>query len=309
MSEPEEGVSQDGMPTIERLPFGSDVAQVAEIVERDGGLILTGVLTPEEVDAVNRELEPAIQRYGGSGLAEVFAEVLESGDGEDTGYEGARTRHLQHCVKHSKTYREKVVASDTLAGYVEAVVPGTFGRYSLWVSVLIDALPGETVQDLHRDAALLLRPFIGHGNDNQLPNVFCNALLALTDSTEEMGATRLIPRSGHWSDLSAPGSQDQTIPVEMQAGEMFFYDGKTLHSGGANTTDHTRRLLATSFTLPYVMGEEAWPFVISLEEARTYPERVQELLGFRSITAMGEKPGFFWRADTKPLEEHLDLDS
>ena len=57
------------------------------------------------------------------------------------------------------------------------------------------------------------------------------------------------------------------------------------------------------------MGEEAWPFVISLEEARTYPERVQELLGFRSITAMGEKPGFFWRADTKPLEEHLDLDS
>ena len=183
MSEPEEGVSQDGMPTIERLPFGSDVAQVAEIVERDGGLILTGVLTPEEVDAVNRELEPAIQRYGGSGLAEVFAEVLESGDGEDTGYEGARTRHLQHCVKHSKTYREKVVASDTLAGYVEAVVPGTFGRYSLWVSVLIDALPGETVQDLHRDAALLLRPFIGHGNDNQLPNVFCNALLALTDST------------------------------------------------------------------------------------------------------------------------------
>ena len=90
---------------------------------------------------------------------------------------------------------------------------------------------------------------------------------------------------------------------------MFFYDGKTLHSGGANTTDHTRRLLATSFTLPYVMGEEAWPFVISLEEARTYPERVQELLGFRSITAMGEKPGFFWRADTKPLEEHLDLDS
>ena len=310
MSERHKVESKDGTPTIERVPFGSEATRVAEIVERDGGVILTDVLTREEVDAVNRELEPSVESHGNTDLAAAFAEVNTSGREEEkkTGYDGARTRHLQHCVKRSKTYREKIVASETLAEYIEAVVPGCFGRYSLWVSVLIDTLPGEIVQDLHRDSFAIVAPFIGHGNDNRLRNVFCNTLLALTDSTEEMGATRVIPRSGHWSDHSDCGSQDQTIPVEMQAGEVFFYNGKTLHSGGANTTDRIRRLLATSFTLPYVMGEEAWPFAISVDEARTYPKRVQEVLGFRSITTTGEKPGFFWRVDTKPLEEHLDLE-
>ena len=310
MSESVKVESQDWTPTIERVSFGSDVAQVAEIVDRDGGVILTDVLTREEVDAVNRELEPSMERHAGSALAEVFAGVTATGrkEKEKTGYEGARTRHLQHCVKRSKTYRDKILASEILGEYVEAVVPGCFGRFSCFASVVIDALPGEIRQNLHRDGFFLFGPYTGHGNDNRLPNVFCNTLLALTDSTEEMGATRVIPRSGHWSDLSGGGSQDQTIPVEMQAGEMFFYNGKTLHSGGANTTDRTRRLLATSFTRPDVMGEEAWPFVISLDEARTYPKRVQELLGFRSITTTGEKPGFLWRVDTKPLEEHLDLE-
>ena len=303
--------SREWKPTIERIPFGSDVAQVAEIVNRDGGVILTDVLTREEVDAVNRELEPFVERYGGSALAEVFAGVNVAGrkKKEKTGYEGARTRHLQHCVKRSKTYRDKIVASEVLAEYIDVVVPGCFGRHSCFTSVLIEALPGEIVQDLHRDGFQIFWRYIGHGNDNRLPNVFCNTLLALTESTEEMGATRVIPRSGHWSDLSDRGSQDQTIPLEMQAGEMFFYNGKTLHSGGANTTDRIRRLLSTSFTPPNVMGEEAWPFAISVDEARTYPKRVQELLGFRSITAAGEKPGFLWRVDTKPLEEHLDLES
>ena len=39
---------------FERIPFGSDPALIGKIVARDGGLILTGVLSKADVDAVNR---------------------------------------------------------------------------------------------------------------------------------------------------------------------------------------------------------------------------------------------------------------
>ena len=170
MSESVKVESQDWTPTIERVSFGSDVAQVAEIVDRDGGVILTDVLTREEVDAVNRELEPSMERHAGSALAEVFAGVSATGrkEKEKTGYEGARTRHLQHCVKRSKTYRDKILASEILGEYVEAVVPGCFGRFSCFTSVVIDALPGEIPQNLHRDGFFLFGPYTGHGNDKPL---------------------------------------------------------------------------------------------------------------------------------------------
>jgi hypothetical protein len=55
------------------------------------------------------------------------------------------------------------------------------------------------------------------------------------------------------------------------------------------------------------MGEEAWPFAIPVEEVRTYPTQVQAHLGFRSPSYRGEEPGFLWRVDARPLEEHLKL--
>ena len=307
MSQSVTGESLKSTPAIERIPFGSDAAQVAEIVNRDGGIILTNVLTREEVDAVNRELEPWVESLASGSMADVLANLHYREKTEHTGYAGSRTSHLQHCVKRSKTYRDKILASEILGKYVDAVVPGCAGRQSCLASVLIDILPGEIRQNLHRDSSTLHSPYIGHGNDGRLPNVFCSTLLALTESTEEMGATRVIPKSGHWDDFANRGSQDQTIPVEMQPGDMFFYDGKTLHGGGANSTDRMRRMLSTAFTLPYVKGEEAWPFAISLDEVRTYPKRVQVMLGFSSISTRGEMPGFYWRVDTMPLEEYLDL--
>ena len=45
---------------FERIPFGSDPALIGQIIARDGGLILTGVLGQEDVAAINRDLDPLI---------------------------------------------------------------------------------------------------------------------------------------------------------------------------------------------------------------------------------------------------------
>lgn len=102
---------------------------------------------------------------------------------------------------------------------------------------------------------------------------------------------------------------DASIHVLLRAGEVFLCTGHAIHGGGANTTeDRARRLIATAWSLPFLVGEEAWPFVFSLDEVRTFSPPVQAYLGFHSITCRGEDPGFLWRVDGKPLEVVLGLD-
>jgi ectoine hydroxylase-related dioxygenase (phytanoyl-CoA dioxygenase family) len=284
---------------VERIAFGSDVAEVARIVARDGGVVLTGALTRDEVEAVNSELDvvmgPLPQGTFGKGEDNFIAELY-----------GRHTKRLQHCVKYSKTYREAFLGDEFLSEYVAAVVPGKAGSHSLFAAQAIEICPGEKVQELHRDGKGFLQT-LGI-NSADAVNVVANTLLALTDVTEEIGATRVIPGSHLWGDFTKSGTQEQTVPATMNAGDMLFYNGKLLHGGGANTTkDRSRRVMSTAFSISFLTSEEAWPFVLSVDEVRAYPRLLQAYLGFHSVAYRGEQPGFLWRADSRPLEDYLGL--
>ena len=73
------------------------------------------------------------------------------------------------------------------------------------------------------------------------PMVMVNFLIALTDFTEENGATRVIPGSNDWDDYEDRGTPEMTIPAEMKAGDVIFFNGKVSHGGGANVTENERR--------------------------------------------------------------------
>ena len=103
---------------------------------------------------------------------------------------------------------------------------------------------------------------------------------AITDFTEENGATRLCPgthRADHSPNLL---EHYDSIPAEMPKGSVLVWVGSLWHGGGANTTGHRRVGIAMNYCAGYVRQQENQQLGIPIETARRFPRRLQELCGF-----------------------------
>ncbi|GAA5108221.1 phytanoyl-CoA dioxygenase family protein [Haloechinothrix salitolerans] len=280
--------------SLRRVPSSAPIAEIMSVFHEDGGVIIEGLLTPEQVERVNREIEPDIQAMqpGSKHENELVAE-----------FHGRNTKRLTNLVTRSKTFATEVIDHDLVNALAEAVFLEESGTHAMTTTQVIEIGPGNAAQMLHRDLENWF-PFVGMGPSG--PEVIINFLIALTDFTDENGATRVIPGSNHWPDFEDRGTPEQTVPAEMSPGDALFFSGKTAHGGGANqTTDFYRRALAFAFNAGYLVGEEAYPFLVDRELAKTLSPRVQRLIGFRSQYPTGS-PGL-WQVDYSELADHLGL--
>ena len=109
------------------------------------------------------------------------------------------------------------------------------------------------------------------------------AIFALTDFTEENGATIIVPGSHKWPGTLPEVRADQTCRAVMRAGSALLYSGKVIHGGGPNSSsDQWRVGLHAGYVLGWLRSEENHQLTTPLELARAFPEHVQKLLGFRS---------------------------
>jgi ectoine hydroxylase-related dioxygenase (phytanoyl-CoA dioxygenase family) len=163
--------------------------------------------------------------------------------------------------------------------------------------------PGEKEQVLHRDLALW--PLFVEGGP-RAPECMVSILLALSDFTEEVGATRMVPGSHRWESFHTVADPASAVPAVMPAGSAFLYLGKTIHGAGANRTANSwRRGLHMSFVLGWLTPEEASPIGVPWEIARKYPERVQRMLGYVSPRHTSVNAPLQWLIDFKDVQLHL----
>jgi len=220
-------------------------------------------------------------------------------------FHGYRTKRLTSVVMLSEVAREEFIGNPITLGYVKELFKDVCDTFWLQSSQAIEIHPDEKAQFLHRD--MKNYPVFRRYGPENAPEVTVNFLLALVDSTEAAGATRLIPGSNHWP-FDERGTPEQTIAGELPAGSALLMSGKTIHGGGANVTqDYKRRVVAISFNPGFLVPEDAYPFVVPLELARTMSPAVQQLIGFRSVHQYGQQGGSLWQVDYEELADYLKL--
>lgn len=280
---------------LQAVPASTPVPEIIDIVRRDGGVILKGFLTADQIERFNAEVEPAMQALAPGSTHE--HELIQA-------FHGSNTKRLTNLVTLSPTFRTEIIDHDLVHGLCDATFLEESGTYWMTTAQVIEIGPGNDAQMLHRDLENWF-PFVGMGPAG--PEVTLNFLIAFTDFTEENGATRVIPGSNHWPDFEDRGTPEATVPALMEAGDALFFSGKTAHGGGANrTADEYRRAVSFAINPGYLTGEEAYPFLVDREVAKSLPERVQRLIGFRSQYPLGS-PGL-WQVDYQELGGYLGLD-
>ncbi|MGN5643440.1 phytanoyl-CoA dioxygenase [Burkholderia multivorans] len=287
--------STSNQQRLREVVSGTPADEVKKIIDADGGVIVKGLFA-KHVDRLNEELDPVVSgwREGvkGNEWMEEFA--------------GRKTKRVTQLIARSKTFREEMIDDATMLSYIDTMMLETSDSYWMNTAQVIQLQPGEKAQMLHRD---LENYPIFRKYGREAPEVMCNCLVALSDYTEDMGATRVIPGSHKWSDFEDRGDPSQTIPAVMEKGDALVYSGKMLHGGGHNASNRPRRALALAFCPGWLVPEEAYPFVIPLEIARTMSPRAQQLTGFRSFHNAKLGGGSLWQIDYLELADFLELNS
>lgn len=283
-------------PKIQRIPPSAGAEPILAALRQDGGVVIKQFLSAEEVDCFNAELD--------DGLANIQPGSKNPDKSIQTFF-GQQTRRMTNLATRSQLFRKKILDNDLIHTICEAVFRKDSGDYWLNTAQVIDIGPGNAAQPLHRDQDQW-HIFKHAGPDAAEATV--NFFFALSRFTAENGATRILPGSHRWRDLTVKCEPEETIPCEMDAGDIALFSGKTLHGGGANITERERRRgLALSIIISYLTPEEAYPFLVPREIAEDLTPRAQRMIGFRSQYPHGSVG--LWMSDYQELADYLNLKS
>ncbi len=242
---------------ITHLPATATADEVAAALTEAGAVIVDQMLSPDEMDAVADELKP-------------WTDATKFGPDD---FSGRRTKRTGGLVARSQKCRDLVMNPLVLGATGKLLSHAT--SFQLHLTQVISIGPGEPAQPIHRDQWAF--DFFTFPRDFE---VQCNTLWAMTDFTEENGATRVVPGSNHFDDKLQFREKD-SVPAEMTKGSILFYSGAVYHGGGANRSSAPRVGINITYNVSWLRQEENQYLAVPLEVARTLPVDLLRLIGYR----------------------------
>ena len=232
--------------------------EIVRVLEEDGAVVIHNMAEHDLLD----QIESEVRRYLDSNRFDFKTEF----NGQST---------LRSASMLAKSISSaKIVAHPLVLEVAEAVLSPFCDNFRLNSSDAIEIHPGEKAQVLHRDEDDLY-PIINPDVEYQI-----SAMWALTDFTLENGATQLVLNT-HRENRSRKWTENEVIQAVMPKGSMLFYQGSTIHGGGANVGDSPRLGLISTYNLGWLRQEENMYLSIPRQIADSYPEHVRRLLGYQ----------------------------
>ena len=243
--------------SVTHLPASASVEEIHEVLQRDAALIVDGLATIDQIDRINAEMAPFI---------------AATPPGSDD-FSGRNTRRTGALIARSPS-SHALIQHPTILGVAEQLLHRA-QSFQLHLTQVISIGPDSPGQSIHRDQWAF--DFFEFPSDY---DVQCNTIWALTDFTEENGATRLMPGSQHLPN-SFEHTVDETIPAEMSKGSCLLYTGKVYHGGGANRSDQTRMGLNITYDVGWLRQEENQYLSVPHDVAVELPDDLLRLMGYR----------------------------
>lgn len=233
-----------------------DLDDHVEAIRTAGYTILENVIEPELID----ELTATIDRL----LVE-----LEIPYGENA-FLGEHTRRIFNLLARDPIFA-KVPVHPKVLPLVERILDHQCLLSSL---TAIEMSPGQRAQPMHADdgSIALPRPHVP---------IVCVAIWALTDFTIENGCTHVVPGSQDWDRRPKKGERPDGVErAVMKKGSVIVYNGAIWHGGGDNDSSGRRVAIVVNHCAGYLRQEENQLLAVPREQAKTFPVRLQEMLGY-----------------------------
>ena len=268
------------MPKLQTLPLDAGVEKILAELLADGGVIVEGVIDPELLGQLNREMDPLLDAASTS--TDVNPAV--------SAFFGDKVRHVSGLPGKSITFAEQVMCHPLYLGLCDQVLLPNCADYRLNLGHLMDRGPGSERQWIHRDELVWI-----HYRDPK-PEIQLATIVALVDFYRENGATCVVPGSHKW-EPGREAQEEELAYAEMTAGSAVIYLGSTLHAGGTNSSDEWRRGFHMSYCLGWLRTEENNLLAVPPEKARLLSRRAQELVGYGVHDAIEDMGGYLGMLD------------
>jgi hypothetical protein len=281
--------------SLRHMEATDDPDEIFAVLLEDGAVIVEGFITADQIERVNRELDP-YNEAADPLMRNVWDFDMDLGDvaevlveAEDEAFVTGNTRNVTGLSSKSATFANEILTHPLYMAMCDRLLKPRCSHYVLNHSHLINVGPGAKRQPLHRDVAIWAdMPGLGPESHLSLTSV-----VSLVDFTEENGATRVVPGSHLWDGDAYGQTGRQAQPEEivqavMPAGSVVFYGGWALHGAGQNrTTDTSRRGLHISYCQGWLRTEENNVLATPPAIARNLSERAQQLLGYAAYRTLG----------------------
>ncbi len=258
---------------------------VAEL-RNNGVAVIDRLIDDAVLDALGGEIQPHID-----------AEPVGGG-----AFFGGAMKRVKEVAARAPSAAD-IFCHPVLTTLADAILLENCKSYRVQILIVLDVCHGGQLQPLHRDIGVY-EPYLNH--EPGAKEILLSWIVALTDFTEDNGATRVVPGSQRWTRERVATDRDIAIAA-MRRGSALVFLGSVLHGAGVNTTARPRTGVVSGYAVGWLRQEENQYLSCPPDAAMRLSKQAQQLLGYRAHTPIlghsGERDHDWLLGPPKPNTE------